>query len=161
MKRTLSEGTKIKMHMSALARLPMLEETKQQISVALKGRPRSLEAIQNAAEGRRGIFPNGGKTFSSNGYCMIRVGSDYIAEHRLIWERTHNQNLPKDWVVHHLNGVKTDNRPCNLLAMPRKSHQSELVNQALKQRIRELEVEIKILERASEGNQTLVCTSMN
>lgn len=79
----------------------------------------------------------------------------YVLEHILIWERIHNKPLPKGWVIHHLNGIKDDNRPRNLLALPRKGHHTELVNQALKLRIRELEQEVKLLEKALTDNQAI------
>lgn len=70
-------------------------------------------------------------------------------EHRLVWERANNRKVPKDWVVHHLNGIRSDNRPSNLLAMHRKDH-NKLIG-SFQNRIKELEDEvielIKTLER--------------
>ena len=60
-----------------------------------------------------------------------------VAEHILVWEETHHQSLPKGWVVHHLNGIKDDNRPENLIGLPSKKH--ALVLSAYQERIRELE----------------------
>ena len=65
-------------------------------------------------------------------------------EHRLIWEQFHKKELSKDWIVHHLNGIPTDNRPENLLAVPRDEHNK--LNPALQNRIRELESEINWLK---------------
>ncbi|MCH8990540.1 MAG: HNH endonuclease [Acidobacteria bacterium] len=68
-------------------------------------------------------------------------GAAYRPEHRIVWEQTHGQTLPSDWVVHHLNGVKDDNRPENLAAMPRHEHHTH-PRKALgpyEDRIRELE----------------------
>lgn len=71
----------------------------------------------------------GGRT-KTRGYIYIRVkppgfkGHPYRAEHRVVWEQTHGKPIPKGWVVHHLNGVKDDNRPENLAAMPRHEHHS-------------------------------------
>lgn len=70
----------------------------------------------------------GGFTKTKEGYVYRRVkqlgykGHPYRAEHILVWEETHNKSLPKGWVVHHLNGIKDDNRPENLLALPRGEH---------------------------------------
>jgi len=61
-----------------------------------------------------------------------------VLEHRLIWEK-HHERLPEKWHVHHLNGIKTDNRIENLKAMPYKKHHQWLYVQALQKRIRELE----------------------
>lgn len=87
-----------------------------------------------------------GRTMSS-GYVRIRVTPDKIAskayrlEHHVVWEQHSGKPLPKGWVVHHLNGVKDDNRPENLAAMPRNEHHTH-PREALRPyeaRIRELE----------------------
>ena len=67
----------------------------------------------------------GGRHESTGGYRLIyRPGKQrYMAEHRLVWEEANGRKLPGGWVVHHLNGVKTDNRPENLAAMSRSGHQ--------------------------------------
>ena len=38
----------------------------------------------------------------------------YVMEHIVVWEHTHGQQVPEGYVIHHLNGVKDDNRPENL-----------------------------------------------
>ena len=48
-------------------------------------------------------------------------GAFYSSEHKLVWESA-NGPIPHGWVIHHLNGVKTDNRLENLAAMPRNEH---------------------------------------
>lgn len=94
----------------------------------------------------------GGRTDNGQGYMMImeknhpRANSGgYVMEHILIWEKIYNKKLPKDWVIHHLNGLRNDNRPENLIAMKRSEH----IHQAegFKKRIRELEIEIAILKQ--------------
>ena len=66
-------------------------------------------------------------------------GHGYVREHRLVWERHSGQELPDKWIVHHLNGVKDDNRIENLLAMHTKDHHSWMYIEALQKRIRGLE----------------------
>jgi len=61
----------------------------------------------------------------------------YVLEHILIWEEAHGKPLPEGWVIHHLNGIKDDNRPRNLIALPSKKHY--LILQAKAKRIQELE----------------------
>ena len=69
----------------------------------------------------------------------------YVPEHRLIWKQSHNEELPRDWDVHHINGIKSDNRPENLAAYPKRIHQRRVETSvfiASQQRIRELEERI-------------------
>jgi len=80
----------------------------------------------------------------SDGYVFIHQSSHrnansdgYVREHLLVWEQAHNKPLPKCWIVHHLNGIKDDNRPCNLKALPERKHKFVLAAKA--KRIQELE----------------------
>lgn len=93
---------------------------------------------------------NGGKRRRDNGYSQIlmpehpRAHKDgYIQEHILVWESYYKQSLPEKWLIHHLNGIKNDNRIENLLAMPREKHSHWLIIQTLQERIKELEEEKK------------------
>ena len=78
---------------------------------------------------------------SLNTYKYLAVDGQTLLEHRYVWERA-NGLLPSGWVVHHLNGLKGDNRLENLLAIPRDKHHKHLVEDALKSRIRELEAKL-------------------
>lgn len=83
----------------------------------------------------------------------------YVREHLLVWEEAHGKPLPDGWVIHHLNGIKTDNRPSNLLALPHKKHANLIPT--LKQKIRELEIENGQLRRALDNTQPTLSISEN
>lgn len=70
----------------------------------------------------------GGRYVRPDGYVALlmpehpRAYRGVVLEHIVVWEKVHNQPLPKGWVVHHLNGIRSDNRPENLFGMPRSKH---------------------------------------
>lgn len=104
----------------------------------------------------------GGKYKDNRGYIRIyapehpeRGKNKYVFEHILVQEHTHNKLLPPDYTIHHLNGIKNDNRPRNLVALPKGRNHNQLVFQALKQKIRELETEVKLLEKALDTQQMI------
>ena len=80
----------------------------------------------------------------SDGYVYIlakREGKKhrYQLEHIVVWEKANSKPLPKGWIIHHLNGIKDDNRIENLVAMPRKQHSGRLAFEPYQQRIKQLE----------------------
>ena len=94
----------------------------------------------------KGHKGNGRWQDSRDGYVYILKhghpradGSGYVKEHTLVWEQVNNKPLPEGWVVHHLNGIKGDNRPENLLGMYHRDHNSQLQLETMRQRIRDLE----------------------
>ncbi len=82
-----------------------------------------------------------GKVIRGNGYLGIylpshpRATQGYVLEHILVWEKAHNQPIPKGWIIHHKNHDKKDNRPENLEAMPRSKHNSNRLFQELQRRV--------------------------
>ena len=101
-----------------------------------------------------------GGIISHEGYTMLRIPkhhraktSGYVFEHIVIWEQVHKRKLPAGWVIHHLNGIKNDNRPSNLMAMRRGEHINQ--TEPFKRKIRELEIENKLLQKALESNQLI------
>ena len=61
----------------------------------------------------------------------------YVLEHILVWEKIQGKPIPSGYVIHHLNGIRSDNRKQNLIALPNKKH--SLVLAAKAKRIQELE----------------------
>ena len=100
----------------------------------------------------------GGKSRQSNGYVYVlgkREGRKhrYQLEHTFVWERA-NGRLPDGWVIHHLNGIKSDNRLENLTAMPRKHHNPMLVAKPYQERIRHLEEKLNELPKGDLEKET-------
>ena len=55
-----------------------------------------------------------GGTLDDGGYRIVYVKNQRIAEHRLIMSRILGRQLERHEVIHHKNGIRTDNRPENL-----------------------------------------------
>lgn len=76
---------------------------------------------------------NGGRYKTDNGYIMInlpkhpkaRYNRPYIPEHRLIVEAFLGRFLRDEEEVHHINGIRDDNKIKNLMVFPNhKEHQN-------------------------------------
>ena len=91
------------------------------------------------------------RVLNKNHHRANREG--YVLEHIFVWEQYHQKPLPQGWIIHHLNGIKTDNRPENLVATPSKKH--SLIIPKLKEKIRRLEIENGQLRRALEDSQAI------
>lgn len=70
-----------------------------------------------------------GKWMSKQGYIMVysprhpyKNSADGVCEHRLIVEEHIGRYLSKDEIIHHINGIKTDNRLNNLEIHSKRSH---------------------------------------
>ena len=99
---------------------------------------------QYGLRGEKNASWRGGKRKTVYGYILVQSlghpfawnGNDYVFEHRLIAEKyllteensvviDGKRYLSPDYIVHHKNGIRTDNRPENLEIMLPGKHQSQ------------------------------------
>lgn len=79
-------------------------------------------------KGTRSVNWKGGRSSDGQGYIRIwkpdhpSSNHGYILEQRLVVERQLGRYLKKNEVVHHINGVRNDNRIENLVVMTRHEH---------------------------------------
>lgn len=130
--------------------------------IIVSRRARRCHACENKERskgylGENNPFWKGGKTLN-NGYVYVltkREGKKhrYHGEHIVLWEQA-NGSLPEGWVIHHLNGIRDDNRLENLVAMPRKRHNLKLAFQPYEERIKELEDKLNELPKGDLDKKT-------
>jgi len=81
------------------------------------------------------------------------VAKGWILEHRLIAERLLSRRLERGEIVHHINGIKTDNRPENLRVMSKQAHR-KLHSDEITEKLRRLEQYERLYGPLREGPVT-------
>lgn len=83
----------------------------------------------NAKHGEKSSSWNGGYKYTKKGYKVILKpdyyrsdSSGYVLEHVYVFETSTSVKVPNNCCVHHLNGIKDDNRIENLCMMSRGGH---------------------------------------
>lgn len=125
-------------------------------------------ACKRDQRGNKNSYWKGGKRINEHGYVEIYMPdypkakpNGYVYEHIYIAEQMLGRPLlsfglkdERTEVVHHINGIKTDNRPDNLLVLGVNEHHSlhsaftkEAIDAVLLARVRQLETELQLLRK--------------
>ena len=128
---------------------------------AVYRRLRELGIVRSRSEAAKGYVPHNrrGWYLDTSGYKFIQVPKDsefismttglrYIREHRLVMARHLGRSLERWEIVHHKNGIKTDNRIDNLELYPNQGEHHTLTllkmeNDRLKQELEECRAALK------------------
>jgi hypothetical protein len=88
----------------------------------------------------------GGRIVSKEGYIEIHLSTHhrakqngFVFEHILVAEKKYGREIMRGEHIHHLNGIKDDNRPENLVVLTNSKHDKFSRIHGLQERIRELE----------------------
>ena len=136
---------------------------KERWAQAIGDRPIKLrcQKCANAITGKKQRGENsphwkGGKTITL-GYIYVWVSPDdffypmatrkypssgKVAEHRLVMGKHLGRCLEKWEIVHHLNGIKDDNRIANLALVNAHNHSTKTLQKLFQKRIRDLEAQL-------------------
>lgn len=97
-----------------------------------------LKELLRSEKGPKNRGWKGGKHLNEDGYILLYSPSHhraktngYVTEHTLIMEQKLGRSLLKSENVHHINGVKSDNRPENLELWVRSQPKGQRVSDLL------------------------------
>lgn len=112
------------------------------ISEAIKLAYKKGRAIRQTGENHHSW--KGGRNKDKRGYIVIVVRQKRYFEHRVVWEKARGK-IKKGNIIHHINGIRDDNRIENLCSIPRNRHSPTTIIEPYRKRIKELEKRLKEL----------------
>ena len=112
------------------------EESKKLISIKNKGKKRTPEQRKHLSlvckerlknpenhPAWKGGRAKHGDYIKVKFYDHLRANKyGYVLEHIIVWEQFNGKPVPRGHAIHHLNGIKNDNRPENLVAIAHAEH---------------------------------------
>jgi hypothetical protein len=129
----LKSGKKICCSVSCATKLAMKNPIRREkLSQANTGRKPWNKGIVGVLVGEKSNRWKGGRYYHKDGYVYVyninhpyKNKDGYVFEHRLIMEKKLNRYLRKDENVHHINGIKDDNKIENLKLLSNSNHLKE------------------------------------